>query len=525
MSSLSNKAGGAGTRGRTKNKWENDKRHYCAVCNSWMGSDKQSILIHDSGKKHIENVEFQLEQRRKDKAGKEKQQTLLEASLRQMNQAADVTHAQDFVHYGGGATRQGPMANTIPSAYHPQAPSQYPVSTPPAMTHFPPAATLQSNLSSSQPAPSAFMASSQQQPTPSDIANLPHGVSINLNMKNRNIKKEQKVEEMASWQSRKQHRENSDTNEEAGEADVSSNATAVIAERKRSRAMLENEGYYELSEQTYLEGEVFDLLLEEDMPIQIWTGGDIQSTKQDLRRTDMSHLWKDGLIVKLYKRKQVELDEAKEDISCDVAYLRHAEDDDETMERHVDPQRIRLVVGQDDMLPSSVEEARAALQSILGSSTDAHIATQADDAAAIVKEEIDENTGFTKFITVSVKRTTKYQEEREQREHQREQRREEEVRKMEAKKDLEQRKMEEAKHASVDDSALGAYDVWGSKKGYKGVDIDSANNSTDKREVTDFSKSLANGKQNVAFKKRGASFSKAKQAKKRNVRRTTADDD
>ena len=51
--------------------WRNKERHYCAVCNAWMGSDRQSIRLHENGKKHKENVEKDLVNRRDEKKKKE----------------------------------------------------------------------------------------------------------------------------------------------------------------------------------------------------------------------------------------------------------------------------------------------------------------------------------------------------------------------------------------------------------------------------------------------------------------------
>lgn len=68
--------------------WRNKERHYCAVCNAWMGSDRQSILLHENGKKHREAVEADLEKRRDDKAKKEKSKKDLESVFAKVNAAA-----------------------------------------------------------------------------------------------------------------------------------------------------------------------------------------------------------------------------------------------------------------------------------------------------------------------------------------------------------------------------------------------------------------------------------------------------
>ena len=45
-------------------------------------------------------------------------------------------------------------------------------------------------------------------------------------------------------------------------------------------------------------------------------------------------------------------------MKIDVAYLRDPGDEDETVERSVRSGRIRLVLGSDDTLPGTIEEAR-----------------------------------------------------------------------------------------------------------------------------------------------------------------------
>lgn len=75
--------------------WRANERHYCAACNSWMGSDRQSILIHENGKKHRENVELNLVSRREEKLRIEKDNNKLETSLQQMEKAAAEAMSRD----------------------------------------------------------------------------------------------------------------------------------------------------------------------------------------------------------------------------------------------------------------------------------------------------------------------------------------------------------------------------------------------------------------------------------------------
>ena len=71
--------------------WRSKDRHYCAICNAWMGSDKQSIALHENGKKHREAVEADLVRRRDEKARKEKEQKELESVFAKVNAAVGVS--------------------------------------------------------------------------------------------------------------------------------------------------------------------------------------------------------------------------------------------------------------------------------------------------------------------------------------------------------------------------------------------------------------------------------------------------
>ncbi|EJK69833.1 hypothetical protein THAOC_08872, partial [Thalassiosira oceanica] len=67
--------------------WRNKERHYCSVCNAWMASDRQSILLHENGKKHREAVEFDLKRRREEKSKKEKDKKNLNSLFAKINGA------------------------------------------------------------------------------------------------------------------------------------------------------------------------------------------------------------------------------------------------------------------------------------------------------------------------------------------------------------------------------------------------------------------------------------------------------
>lgn len=95
-----------------KEPWKNAERYYCACCNVWMGSDRQSILIHENGKKHRENMEASLRKRREDKLQEEKDSKAMEKTLKMMEEAASKAHATDMA--SGSFARSYPLASAGP---------------------------------------------------------------------------------------------------------------------------------------------------------------------------------------------------------------------------------------------------------------------------------------------------------------------------------------------------------------------------------------------------------------------------
>ncbi len=421
--------------------WRANERHYCAVCNSWMGSDRQSILIHENGKKHRENMEASLKKRRDDKLQSEKDKSMLASSLKKMEQAAALAHINDVasgVFYGGNSELNSEVCMDA-------------------------ATNKTENLTT--------------------------------------ISKSEKK----AWQDRKQKRKNDD-DDDNNDKQIS---YQEMKRQKPDRRELEpDEGHYIIDDKTYLEGSIYYPIFEEEMPVQIWIGS--LTLSADYRKSkEAFSLWKTGIIIRTREPKGDST--TKNECICDVAYLRDVNDNDETIEEDVSVERLRLILGSDDMIPKTIEESR--LQLMGGEQI-----IEVDDGTV----EIDENTGLSTFRTVSVRKVTVSQEVKDERARVRAKRREDMEKEKNKLKEIEARKMEEAKHANADDSALGAYDVWG-KGGYKGINI----NAEVKLDVSDTAKSLSEGKKNITFKKKGGEKQSAFKAtkKKQNQRKTFADSD
>ena len=87
-----------------KDRWRTGDRHYCQICNAWMGGDRVSILTHENGKKHKLKLEESLKQKRQDKNREQKDALTLEKQFRAIEKAATQAHWGDLVSgaFAGG---------------------------------------------------------------------------------------------------------------------------------------------------------------------------------------------------------------------------------------------------------------------------------------------------------------------------------------------------------------------------------------------------------------------------------------
>ncbi|KAL7455149.1 hypothetical protein ACHAWC_007543 [Mediolabrus comicus] len=442
--------------------WRNKERHYCPLCNAWMGSDRQSILLHENGKKHREAVESDLKRRREDKTRREKDRSDLDKVFAKVN---------DAVAAGSSSSGGGSYNNN----FGVRKPWEQPII--------------------------------QQQPQHHKI----HG----------------------GTQHAKPEKSSSSSNDVSVQPvkqtpPLGSSSSAAAAAMETTPDV--NAGHYNIEGTSYLDGYIFATILEEGMPIQLWMGDPNASDaeKRDLRSLNN---WKMALLAKVVRKRNNPggttssnvVDTATTSTTtntlCHVSYLQNSNDNDETLETNVPPARIRLVLGSDPLIPSTLEEANLAL---LGGEQIIQVAEGSNDGAAQQQQQIDENTGLSTWSTTAIRKVSSHYEQNQERKRKREHEKELAEYKKKKEKELKARMMEEAKYANAHDSALGAYDVWsssatsaveGKTAAYKGVDI----NKETKVEVLDTAKSLSKGMGNVAFKK--------KKVNKKSIRRTSADDD
>ena len=403
-----------------------------------MGSDRQSILVHENGKKHIENQEKAMQKKRKEREQQEEKQQALMASIQEMEKVASIKHSQD---YGVGFSSSG--------------------------TTF----VNQSLTSFNPPRPIAC----QSAQTPSAPMSHPSKATVK--------------EEKEKWLKRKKEREDAKT----GLVDAQ-----ISSVHPKRRKLLSDEGHYEYDGKIYLEGPVFGDLLEIDMPVQIWTGSHLASL-QEKRLPERDMLWKNAIVA------------ATRQGTAHIAYLAAPTDADETVEKNVPLDRIRIILGADETIPDTLEEAR-----IMATGGEHEIVKGSE------KLEVDEATGLTGWSAVTIKRTTVRQEVKEERARLREKRKEETKEKEAKEREGQARKLEELKFANADDSALGSVyfaELGHEVQGYKGVDISAAGDESLTVEDT-VGRSLSSGKASVGFKKM-----KKKTLKNPSRRTTTSADD
>lgn len=412
--------------------WRNAERHYCTVCNAWMGSDRQSILLHENGKKHIENQEKAMQQKRKEKKVEEEKNHVLMASLQKMERAALLKNSQDYGFTSSSASASSSVLPHPISSRTAQVPSL-------SLTKQPPRLVVK--------------------------------------------------EEKEKWRERKKQRERAEVEPCSGEQGM--------LQVKRQK-LLPGEGHYAYDGKTYLEGLIFGELLEEDMPVQIWIGSQLASANEK-RLLERERYWVNAIVASVSQNK------------VHVAYLAAPTDSAETVEKNVPLDRIRIILGADEVIPETLEEAR--IMAMGGEDV---------NVKASEKPEVDEATGLSGWSTFAIKRTTVRQEFREERARLKEERKQTTEARAASTREAEARKLEELKVANADDSALGSVyfaELGREVNGYKGVDISAS--GEDKLTVQDtVGRMVSSCKASFGFKK-----TKKKFIKNPSRRTTSADDD
>ncbi len=505
------------SRERRQTPWQTENRYYCAACNVWMGNDRQSIMLHENGKKHRENVERAMQERRKNKERVEKAQKFLTDSLKQMEQAA-------LAGTGGNSGAATTSTHTRPqSSTFAQSNQRY--------QNYPPPPPRDRNHN--QPP-------SQRSNTTSLLQQVPFPVHTqarnNQILPPPNSSGSQLQQERIDWQAQKLKREEINTNKRKNRGgDDDEDEEQGETSNKRSKFVIRpGEGYYSYDDTdqnggtsdvleekittTFLEGNIFFGLLEVEMPIQLWIGPSCDRVEK--QQSKNARNWKNALVIKVTAhRHETNKDDSGElqQPTVHVSYMLSQDDEDESIEKNVSLDRIRIILGGDEKIPDTLEEAR--LLAMGGEEIQVTNDSKGNETVNKKQEEINEATGLSGWSTVSIKKTSHRQQHREEKKRFDESKREASKKREEEQRRIAERRLEESRVSNADDSALGAYDVWG-KMDYKGVDISQDVHYS----VEDSAKRLAAEKPTtetkVVFKKRVK-----KKGQKAGRRKTSSEDD
>jgi hypothetical protein len=311
-------------------------------------------------------------------------------------------------------------------------------------------------------------------------------------------------QERQEWQARKRQRdeEKKTRTSKDGNGDDENDEQLTTEVKTKRRRIDPNEGYYHVSvvgdggggdvatrTRTYLEGDIYYGILEEDMPVQLWTGPTL-ATREEKRLLDRTHLWRNALILAIQHPKTQtdrapanvngEIEKEEDGWTVHATYLKAPNDEVETIEKNIPVSRVRIQLGGDDeRIPETLEEARLLAmggeEEYVVVKTNGTSTTTTNDPAGTSGRrqkdgDVEEATGLSAWKTVSIRKTTARQQDREERDRLVDQRRQARMQLEAEAKRTEARRMEEAKVANADDSALGAFDVWG-RGDYKGIDI------------------------------------------------------
>ena len=483
-------------------------------------------MLHENGKKHRENVERAMQERRMNKQREEKAQKFLADSLRQMEQAALAgTGGNSLV---GRQTSSSAASAHLNQHHNQQHNQQHHRQTLHQGQHnYPQGSRYSMQRGGGMPLP-AVSSSSPNIPQQFDKQ-----ARQNQKLQNQSTSS-QLQQERIDWQAQKSKREETNMmkrKKREGDDGENDDEHDELSSKRAKVVILPGEGFYSYEDneandvkqeiggatkqnaKIYLEGDFFFGLLEEDMPIQIWTGPSSCSRVEKQQSTNLRN-WRNALVLQVVNRRSTAEEDQVQRPSVHVSYMLSHDDTEETIEKNVSMDRIRIILGSDEKIPDSLEEAR-----LLAMGGEEIRITGDQNAVGLTKQEIEEATGLSGWSTVSIKKTSHRQQHREERNRLREQKVLAAKRQEEEQKRIAERRLEESRVSNADDSALGAYDVWG-KMDYKGVDISKEVHTS----VEDSAKRLAVEKTGtggkIAFKKRAK-----KKGQKAARRRTSADDD
>lgn len=215
-----------------KDRWRTGDRHYCKICNAWMGSDRASILTHENGKKHKANLEESLKRKRQDKLHTEKQQAALEKHMAMIEREATQAHWTDLSSGSFTSQSGGGGGGGVVNRYGAEPMNMV------AALGGDPTAVIRNHRGC----------------VPVSVSSHGQPVEKNEICKGRDKDRDrtEKKAELNSWKNKKERRKNDDNDENANDTNERSNFSThgKLGLKKISN----DEGHYESNGVTYLEG-------------------------------------------------------------------------------------------------------------------------------------------------------------------------------------------------------------------------------------------------------------------------------
>ena len=406
--------------------WKSNEKHYCKLCNSWMGADKQSIALHEGGKKHKDMFADSLRKKRESLASSDRAGSALQAELRAMNAAASESRSSDALLFGGGGG--GGDSGAGPN-YGGPPPSS-------GSGSLPAGGREDDGLSLWHDSKRRRNDEREKGPVKSNVALLPSSSSSS----------------------------SSSSSYKGKNASGSSVGAVVSLEDQPSL----DTGHYEIDGVRYLEGRYFSRLLHADIAAQCWLLPSGLRPAEETSEED-SASWICGLITEVRSAIIPGTNPPKSVLSVDFSFLPDGAED-ETLAKDLPPVAFRLRLGDygcPSSLPSALVACAVGVTAVSSKPTARALAPAPDDG----NDEEDGGGNIGSWETIEVRTLTAKQAAEEESARRAEQRDLEDQTRRQREAEARTKKLEMAKFENKDDSALGSYNVWGSEGGYKGVAI------------------------------------------------------
>ena len=328
--------------------WRSKDRHYCSICNAWMGSDRQSIMLHENGKKHRGAVELDLKKRRDDKLAKEKHKKDLDSVFASVNAAVGIS-----VGSAGGSSNFGVAKKPW---------EQYQTNVV--------AAQAQAVLSSSTSSQQAVLPTIKKEPIKVTSSSSTATAAV--------ARQKQKQPELFD--------------PTIGHYEI------------EGITYLEGSIYANILE----EGMPIQLW----MGSTLATTDEKRDLRNYNHWKKMALVAKVVTKKKRKSACEDYGECSKQEVSCHVSYLQNETDDDETIESNVPPSRIRLVLGSDPLIPGTLQEAHLALLGgeqiiqVKEEGDDKKNDSNNNNNTTTASQVVDENTGLSSWSTTTIRKVS-----------------------------------------------------------------------------------------------------------------------